>query len=79
MQNRHKGVSMGIQASLIACTFRSTSICEAFVLWHVAPCKTVTDWELGVSVTTIAIPFVVFLLVDKASPRDSGTLACNPG
>ncbi|KAJ7778892.1 hypothetical protein B0H14DRAFT_2631367 [Mycena olivaceomarginata] len=53
--------------------------CEAFVLQHIAPRKTVTDWELGVSVTTIAILFVVFLLVDKASLRDSGTLACNPG
>jgi hypothetical protein len=29
--------------------------CEAFMLRRIAPRKTVTDWKLGASVTTIAI------------------------
>jgi hypothetical protein len=55
------------------------ALCEASVLWRGAPHKTVLDWGLQRSLTTIANPIVVFLLISKVSPRHCGTLACDPG
>jgi hypothetical protein len=53
--------------------------CEASVLRRGAPHKTVLDWGLKRSLTMIANPIVVFLLISKASPHHCGTLACDPG
>ncbi|KAJ7787796.1 hypothetical protein B0H14DRAFT_2629002 [Mycena olivaceomarginata] len=74
----HPDLGPALRYRLASC-YDITHWAKPSVLRRGAPHKTVSDWGLQRSLTMIANPIVVFLLICKASPRHCGTLACDPG